>query len=291
MHGSGELTNASRLRHRKYNLESGSDDPLTAALMSTFGGLGNVFRGLAGIGLEPAKAVRLQNEKNAVAASEAGPSNPRKQLQTQDFATSTSKAKRTGTQDAIPETVPTSSSVSEKSSARLQAPSASRDSSPSSQFHTEEERQEGEEEEEEEEGEEEEEEEAFNATLPTSAEKLRPRDVHLQRDAVNIAADSAEKSSINSSKSRSLNMVGSAAKGVGVGLVKGTSLAVLHAATTPLDVIAATTRGLHNAPKLYGDDTVRPIDRINGFGSGMKVAGKVSYPQPFAPMRDTALTI
>lgn len=33
-------------------------------------------------------------------------------------------------------------------------------------------------------------------------------------------------------------------------------------------------RGFRNAPKLYNDDTVRPAEKVTGFASGVKVAGK-----------------
>lgn len=35
-------------------------------------------------------------------------------------------------------------------------------------------------------------------------------------------------------------------------------------------------KGFHNAPKLYGDSTVRQADKITDFQSGLKAAGKVS---------------
>ncbi|KAI9779475.1 MAG: hypothetical protein M1816_003501 [Peltula sp. TS41687] len=43
---------------------------------------------------------------------------------------------------------------------------------------------------------------------------------------------------------------------------------------SPLDFTLALARGFHNAPKLYGDKTVREIDRVTGFQSGLKAAGK-----------------
>lgn len=36
-------------------------------------------------------------------------------------------------------------------------------------------------------------------------------------------------------------------------------------------------RGFHNAPKLYGDDTVRPQEKVTDFQSGLKAAGKVRF--------------
>lgn len=33
-------------------------------------------------------------------------------------------------------------------------------------------------------------------------------------------------------------------------------------------------RGFRNAPKLYNDETIRPPEKVTGFASGVKVAGK-----------------
>ena len=43
----------------------------------------------------------------------------------------------------------------------------------------------------------------------------------------------------------------------------------------PMDMTLAMTQGLHNAPKLYGDSTVRHMHKVTGVGSGLKAAGKV----------------
>lgn len=44
---------------------------------------------------------------------------------------------------------------------------------------------------------------------------------------------------------------------------------------SPMDFTLSLARGFHNAPKLYGDDSVRPHERITGFQSGLRAAGKV----------------
>jgi hypothetical protein len=44
-----------------------------------------------------------------------------------------------------------------------------------------------------------------------------------------------------------------------------------------MDFTLGLARGFHNAPKLYGDDTVRPQERVTDLQSGLKAAGKASY--------------
>ncbi len=55
---------------------------------------------------------------------------------------------------------------------------------------------------------------------------------------------------------------------------KGVSRIVSAGIKSPMDFTMALAKGFHNAPKLYGDDTVRPSERITGVQSGFKAVGK-----------------
>ena len=55
---------------------------------------------------------------------------------------------------------------------------------------------------------------------------------------------------------------------------KGVSRIVCEGIKSPMDFTMALAKGFHNAPKLYGDETVRKFDRITGVQSGFKAAGK-----------------
>ncbi|KAI0383627.1 glycosyltransferase family 1 protein [Hypomontagnella monticulosa] len=43
---------------------------------------------------------------------------------------------------------------------------------------------------------------------------------------------------------------------------------------SPMNFCLGLARGFRNVPMLYNDDTVRPVEKVTGFGSGLKVAGK-----------------
>ncbi|KAL9072485.1 MAG: hypothetical protein Q9157_005069 [Trypethelium eluteriae] len=58
--------------------------------------------------------------------------------------------------------------------------------------------------------------------------------------------------------------------GKGLSRIIGTSI------KSPMDFSMSVARGFHNAPKLYGDDTVRQPDKITDLQSGLKAAGKIS---------------
>ena len=55
---------------------------------------------------------------------------------------------------------------------------------------------------------------------------------------------------------------------------KGVSRIVSAGIKSPMDFTMALAKGFHNAPKLYGDDTVRKPERITGIQSGFKAVGK-----------------
>ncbi|CZT47110.1 related to sterol glucosyltransferase [Rhynchosporium secalis] len=55
---------------------------------------------------------------------------------------------------------------------------------------------------------------------------------------------------------------------------KGISRIVGAGLKSPMDFTLGIARGFHNAPKLYGDDTVRVQEKVTDFPSGLKAAGK-----------------
>lgn len=62
---------------------------------------------------------------------------------------------------------------------------------------------------------------------------------------------------------------------------KGAARIVVAGLKSPMDFTLGIARGFHNAPKLYGDDTVRPQAKVTDFPSGLKAAGKVSERRPY----------
>ncbi|KAI9842751.1 MAG: hypothetical protein M1837_006934 [Sclerophora amabilis] len=57
-----------------------------------------------------------------------------------------------------------------------------------------------------------------------------------------------------------------------LGAGKGVGRIVEAGLKSPMDFTLGLARGFHNAPKLYGDKTVRPEDKVTGFQSGIKAA-------------------
>lgn len=60
-----------------------------------------------------------------------------------------------------------------------------------------------------------------------------------------------------------------------LGAGKGVGRMVEAGLKSPMDFTLGIARGFHNAPKLYGDESVRPSDKITGIQSGLRAASKV----------------
>ncbi|KAI9847259.1 MAG: hypothetical protein M1838_000954 [Thelocarpon superellum] len=102
---------------------------------------------------------------------------------------------------------------------------------------------------------------ASNGNASTPKEKRRASD--------GIAADDAETESIITNGDDE-HIVQDLATDAGRGLeASGQALA-----KAPMDLSLALAQGFHNAPRLYGDATVRRPHRITGFHSGMRAAGE-----------------
>jgi hypothetical protein len=56
---------------------------------------------------------------------------------------------------------------------------------------------------------------------------------------------------------------------------KGVSRIIGTGLRAPMDFTMNLSRGFGNVPKLYGDDTVRPVEKVDGVVSGLEAAGKV----------------
>ena len=76
--------------------------------------------------------------------------------------------------------------------------------------------------------------------------------------------------SLSGSQTGQISLDAALGAGKGIGRIVGAGV------KSPMDFTLSLARGFHNAPKLYGDDSVRQPDKITGFQSGLKAAGKVS---------------
>ncbi|KAK0733941.1 hypothetical protein B0T26DRAFT_635829 [Lasiosphaeria miniovina] len=71
-----------------------------------------------------------------------------------------------------------------------------------------------------------------------------------------------------SPSAKPFNMDSAIDAGKGVGRIVDTSMKM------PMNLCMGLARGFRNAPRLYGDETIRPTEKVTDFASGLKVAGK-----------------
>lgn len=62
---------------------------------------------------------------------------------------------------------------------------------------------------------------------------------------------------------------------VGSRAAKGLGRMTTASLRSPMTFSVAMAQGAHNAPKMWGDKTVRPQEKVTDLGSGLKAAGKV----------------
>ncbi|KAI9786378.1 MAG: hypothetical protein M1816_008039 [Peltula sp. TS41687] len=90
----------------------------------------------------------------------------------------------------------------------------------------------------------------------------------MEQDSQSISDDSASTDSSDISEGEEIAQ--DIARDFGKGLGKSGKAFV----KAPMDLTLAVAQGFHNAPRLYGDSTVRPPTRISGFHSGVRAAGE-----------------
>ncbi|KJZ77528.1 hypothetical protein HIM_03252 [Hirsutella minnesotensis 3608] len=62
--------------------------------------------------------------------------------------------------------------------------------------------------------------------------------------------------------------------GAAIGAGKNVGRAVSTGVKSPMNFCLGLAKGFRNMPRLYNDDTVRPVEKVTDFSSGIKVAGK-----------------
>ncbi|KAI1374208.1 glycosyltransferase family 1 protein [Hypoxylon crocopeplum] len=89
-----------------------------------------------------------------------------------------------------------------------------------------------------------------------------PATPHHQRNGSTPRAGAASPNTMNENLERAL------------GAGKSINNIVATGMKSPMNFCLGLARGFRNAPALYNDDTVRPVEKVTDFTSGLKVAGK-----------------
>ena len=118
----------------------------------------------------------------------------------------------------------------------------------------------------------------FSSFLRRSSTSRTPdSSTHRSRSDLDSGVEAPSSQHLN--RSFSGNQAGQISLEAALGAGKGIGRIVGAGLKSPMDFTLGLARGFHNAPKLYGDESVRQADKITGIQSGLKAAGKVISPQ------------
>lgn len=109
-----------------------------------------------------------------------------------------------------------------------------------------------------------------NAT-PNGQGEPAPKNRVQGGSVIDVSSKSLHRSLSGNSQAGQISLDAALGAGKGIGRIVGAGL------KSPMDFTLSLARGFHNAPKLYGDESVRHADKITGIQSGLKAAGKVRH--------------
>ena len=236
-------------RPREYETDDGPWDPITGGATALMGTFTQMMMGVADFPIETLKALKIHPEaprrkKSTQPAGEAssesavaGPSRSETVMSedSADAKTISTVAESTTSADTLPTSTPSSPpSVSRAGSSFNFQESLDKIQSP-----------------------------------PLSPGRLQPRSTAME-DALKGNADGGKARSRSGSRSRGTQDYLEQAAGTS----KGVNRIIGAGFKAPMDFSMALSKGFHNAPKLYGDDTVRKSSQVDGFASGQKAAWK-----------------
>ncbi|KAL8913269.1 MAG: hypothetical protein Q9171_001916 [Xanthocarpia ochracea] len=250
-----DFGNLKLYRPREYDSEDGPWDPITGATSAIMGTMGSMMMGVADLPVEFLRALRIKpSEKPSTGAdSEAAARSTTNEsvdsLSVEDDHISPSSSLTSIENHSAASSVRTLPSVSSQNQDETRSthhrtssnpPLSQRSSTPTSGWSL---------------G------MSMAQTLGGSASR-RSRSPSQDRSSV----DSPTNKSLADSQLISLDTAVGTSKGIG--RIVGAGL------KSPMDFTLGIARGFHNAPKLYGDESVRHPDKVTGIQSGLKTAGK-----------------
>lgn len=241
------------LRHVEWNDFEGPGEPVTGGVTALGGSLASAAAGVAGIPMKLARSAkkrRTDEEKKARhearaarrAKRKAKGHHPNGTISRPQAATNLSAAGQT---DGCMESTPTKSS--------LERGIAKRDMLPDNQTPNGEAGSQGQ----------------GGVSKPATATPSRQNSA--ETEAGNASGDETDSTSIMTNETAESH---DAADEITHDIAGGFKKTGKHLVRAPMDLSTAVAQGFHNAPRLYGDTTVRRPIRITGMHSGLKAAGQ-----------------
>ena len=254
-----DFTDLKLYRPREYETEDGPWDPISGGAAALIGTIGNLTMGFADFPVEILKGLKSSSEhKHGNTPPDGSASRTPTNQSTQDLSKSSTSVP-SGTDSPRP-SVSTISSGLERASTDhgisndpLAATPTSLSPTTSATAVTASRHQ-----------------SAISTVFSNDGEKHRRWSRHGSRSG----SRSGSPSTSNRTRSPALEDAGQITMESVLGGAQAVSKIVGAGLKSPMDFTNALAKGFHNAPKLYGDDTVRKSEKITGLSSGLTAAGK-----------------
>ncbi|KAL8888808.1 MAG: hypothetical protein Q9215_003835 [Flavoplaca cf. flavocitrina] len=250
-----DFGNLKLYRPREYDTEDGPWDPITGATSAIMGTIGSMMMGFADLPVEFLRALHIKpSEKPSMethldagdcsSTRESVDASSAEDVHTTPLSSQTSIENRSTT-DSVRKSASVSSQNLEEiqsthpeaSSNHLVNPQSSR--SPSTWARG-------------------------TSMAQTLGDLASQRSRSLSRDRSSFDS----KASKSPAKSQTISLETAVGTSKGIGRIVGAGL------KSPMDFTLSLARGFHNAPRLYGDESVRHPDKVTGIQSGLRTAGK-----------------
>ncbi|KAL9089254.1 MAG: hypothetical protein Q9165_005822 [Trypethelium subeluteriae] len=236
-------------RPREYETDDGPWDPITGGASAVIGTAGSMLMGIADFPIETLKALRIHPDSR-FSSTHSASKNSTERAQTAQSSTSTTTS--TSNRDSE-ETQAHELASATTATSPLGMTSPTRTSAEDGSFHPHLEHtisQDG---------------GKSPLASPTSISPVTSHENNHRAILGSVLGDGRRRGPPVDPVERIDTMVNT---GKGVSRILGASF------KSPMDFSMSVARGFHNAPKLYGDDTVRQTDKITDLQSGLRAAGK-----------------
>lgn len=258
----GAFLTFNRYRPKEYDSEDGPWDPISGGASALLGTIGSLAMGFADFPVEVLRAMRIKPAEESKTGTASEPISRSATLEahakTPDASSGSSDAAAKLKSPMEPEKASvdrasTENNVDTTSATDPQSVQSSHDSATHGNHRS-------------------------NTGLPkilhrSSTPHAEEASVH--RSATDASISSEPSSSQHPHRSFTGNQAGQISLEAALGAGKGIGRIVSAGLKSPMDFTLSLARGFHNAPKLYGDESVRQTEKITGFHSGLKAAGKV----------------
>ncbi|KAF1988668.1 glycosyltransferase family 1 protein [Aulographum hederae CBS 113979] len=252
-------------RPREYEVDEGPWDPITGGASALVGTMGSLMMGVADLPVETLKALKIHPKKKT-SDTEGSESRPTTAHSRKESGTSNNLSRLTSRTSLG--TTPSRTSLTTSDTVGDSHGVGSGSTSPLIGAET----------------------TSPTEYTPMSSPALHPEDTRTSRldthmssmaQALRRSDGDHRPSSRGSCRSRSGSRSRATSHGpkpdivdTAMGTGKGISKIVGAGLKSPLDFTMGLAKGFHNAPKLYGDDTVRQVDKVTDFKSGVRTAAK-----------------